>query len=952
MSVPFEITNNKMLGMRNDIGEKFLTPDYYTNVENFNYDPIIGADKIKDKLALTSGSFALGHEVDGAFEYRFLDSNNNNLAETVFAVSGYIYRMISLNSNTSTFVRNEPAGSFFQDAANIAQNMTAAWNSPVSGDILRIVSLTSTGTDQTQLATYSSTWTYSPTSGQVVALNSTMRVNPVTIDGRSLSLYWIPIAFTYAPIYPRPLTALNLPLTIGRCDFASYQNKLFIFNGQNYPLVYYGEKGGASFMGAPLPNDLSLTSSSISGNVSGSVQYAQTYVVTNLEENTGTYSQSTQSLSSTQVELDLPIGYAGVTSRKVYRTPAGSSTFYLLTTIPDNTTLSYIDNISDTSLLLGEDLTPAITDFWPMDSITTQNGSYCTPDGKGTPPGNFPVRQMAGTMFLTSGLISNAIYATLTSATPQYDNYVFQTDISPNFTPSSTDDFTLYGISRVQNLANTYEALEGIAGTTKNILFQVVDNSGTIPNTTSGDVGKLVYVIGNTIAYGNNLISDNVYFMWWFTREAGVNNAGFSNLTTSGSFNSTPEVTLVDNFDMTGGVGQLRRNCQIPLTSGLSSTTVTYDEARWLKGRALSSTNLAYIFSQAQAGIAANNGGPVTIPAINNKCPKVYHGIVAADRLMGAVSDKNANQAWITDTFVEVFKNNDYIDVTGQANDNTPLVGIATDYRYVIAGSQKNLYLIDPFVSTPPSTPTRANVGVYNGYTMKNLPPYKGFEGGIMFMSTLKDFRIFNSNFSQPLIATSQESNQDENWSRAIDATIKSNATTTKQAEFFEYKYHVSFGNTVAVFDIRNSGWSIMTNQDINCMTIANNVLMAGRTASSSIDQLYALNSNDNSGVIASGALTASSKEGFFADLLLYYLQNGNQTLSMSIVYEDDYPNAVIVPINIQNSQVAGTSQDKTDYVVVHLNRRARWMKWTLTSNKGRFMYRGYSINGDKTDKN
>jgi hypothetical protein len=279
-------------------------------------------------------------------------------------------------------------------------------------------------------------------------------------------------------------------------------------------------------------------------------------------------------------------------------------------------------------------------------------------------------------------------------------------------------------------------------------------------------------------------------------------------------------------------------------------------------------------------------------------------------------------------------------------------VGIATDYRYIIAGSQKNLYLIDPFVASPPSTPTRANVGVFNGYTMRNLPPYQGFEGGIMFMSTLKDFRIFNSNFSQPLIATSQEDNQSESWSRAIDATIKANASKVKQAEFFEYKYHVSFGDMVAVFDIRNSGWCLMTNQDINCFILANNVLMAGRTATSFIDQLYALNSNDNTGIIASGALTASSKEGFFQDLLLYYLQNGNQTLSLSVVYEDDYPNAVIVPISLQNNQVAGTSQDKTDYVVVHLNRRARWMKWTLTSNKGRFLYRGYTTNGNKTDKN
>ena len=84
--------------------------------------------------------------------------------------------------------------------------------------------------------------------------------------------------------------------------------------------------------------------------------------------------------------------------------------------------------------------------------------------------------------------------------------------------------------------------------------------------------------------------------------------------------------------------------------------------------------------------------------------------------------------------------------------------------------------------------------------------------------------------------------------------------------------------------------------------------------------------------------------------MLLYYLQNGNEKLSAEVVFEDDYDNPIIVPIAIENDSVAGTGNDKTDYIVVHLNRRARWMKWTLTSSTGRHMYRGFTVNGNKTD--
>lgn len=46
----------------------------------------------------------------------------------------------------------------------------------------------------------------------------------------------------------------------------------------------------------------------------------------------------------------IPLGPTGTTARKVYRTKAGGSTYYLLTTISDNTTATYSDTTDDASL--------------------------------------------------------------------------------------------------------------------------------------------------------------------------------------------------------------------------------------------------------------------------------------------------------------------------------------------------------------------------------------------------------------------------------------------------------------------------------------------------------------------------------------------------------------------------------------------------------------------------
>ena len=59
---------------------------------------------------------------------------------------------------------------------------------------------------------------------------------------------------------------------------------------------------------------------------------------------------TTDTASAGQVTLQVPLGPAGTTSRIIYRTIAGGTLFLLLTTLANNTTTTYTDNLADGSL--------------------------------------------------------------------------------------------------------------------------------------------------------------------------------------------------------------------------------------------------------------------------------------------------------------------------------------------------------------------------------------------------------------------------------------------------------------------------------------------------------------------------------------------------------------------------------------------------------------------------
>jgi uncharacterized phiE125 gp8 family phage protein len=110
-----------------------------------------------------------------------------------------------------------------------------------------------------------------------------------------------------------------------------------------------------------------LAGTPIAGNVdNGAHRYLATFVTANGETQAGTVSAVVTVTDKTvngKVSLTaIPLGGSLVTSRKIYRTAAGGSTYLLLATIADNTTTTYTDNIADSSLGAGAPSTNTTTD--------------------------------------------------------------------------------------------------------------------------------------------------------------------------------------------------------------------------------------------------------------------------------------------------------------------------------------------------------------------------------------------------------------------------------------------------------------------------------------------------------------------------------------------------------------------------------------------------------------
>lgn len=123
-----------------------------------------------------------------------------------------------------------------------------------------------------------------------------------------------------------------------------------------YPLQVYGSQF------APPATALNASAQIGSGLNAGVYKYVVTFVTQGGETTAGPSASVTTTTGNQQVSLSaIPVAPAQtllpaiavntVIGRNLYRTQAGGTTFYLLATLADNSTTSYIDNMADSALL-------------------------------------------------------------------------------------------------------------------------------------------------------------------------------------------------------------------------------------------------------------------------------------------------------------------------------------------------------------------------------------------------------------------------------------------------------------------------------------------------------------------------------------------------------------------------------------------------------------------------
>jgi hypothetical protein len=144
------------------------------------------------------------------------------------------------------------------------------------------------------------------------------------------------------------MTAIKTGLTSGkRASFVVYKDLCYISNGYENVFVYDGVTDVVWEMGAC---KATLTSGGSNLDSTGAYYYAVTFdtdaVITGALSNTVTTSASYRKVTLSNI----PLGPVGTANRKIFRTEGGGSTLKLLTTISDNTTTTYVDDVADASL--------------------------------------------------------------------------------------------------------------------------------------------------------------------------------------------------------------------------------------------------------------------------------------------------------------------------------------------------------------------------------------------------------------------------------------------------------------------------------------------------------------------------------------------------------------------------------------------------------------------------
>lgn len=175
-------------------------------------------------------------------------------------------------------------------------------------------------------------------------LNNILRTKIIVVTGGNIYSVGLNNNITITDNTEADINLIYSGISKGKCSFATYQDKLFIANGKDNIFVYYGAYDRISQMGSPL-----ALKGQNNGFLTGTYKYQMTYVTNGGEEIIGSVSNSI-TVTNQSIKLEIPLGYDGVTARKIYRTKNGGNIFYLVQTVNDNTTMEVYDNLIDSFL--------------------------------------------------------------------------------------------------------------------------------------------------------------------------------------------------------------------------------------------------------------------------------------------------------------------------------------------------------------------------------------------------------------------------------------------------------------------------------------------------------------------------------------------------------------------------------------------------------------------------
>lgn len=338
------------------------------------------------------------------------------------------------------------------------------------------------------------------------------------------------------------------------------------------------------------------------------------------------------------------------------------------------------------------------------------------------------------------------------------------------------------------------------------------------------------------------------------------------------------------------------------------------------------------------------------IPSTNSSCPTPQFITVKDEKLVGAVNTNRPNYLYVTEVEIEVFFNTSGVyDVSGVGNDNTALTGLIEDYGQIVVFSERHIYLADTSGLVTKVKQTTSNVGCADGFSVVRIPENDILAGGIMFVSSLFDVRIFSGNIATNL-ATSFDNLRTNNYSIALNKDSFANQLKDNplHAEFHDYKYHLIAETFMYVYDIRIAGWTkyfIKTTSYSPQYWIfgkLGNKFYVAQKSAGIVEEMYASTQYRNEELTAffeTPEIAVDTDDKYFAQLYIYYDKSGTNTLTaLATINSTDTITATITytgafyDADYYDESYYEVTDDEEDYSLIHLNRYGKWMRFRITT--------------------